>query len=406
MSYTPPPKILENYAKVLVNFALNGGEGIRKGETVRVMANEFAKPLYLEVCKAVWRSGGNVIEAYLPNETDAFGNLQVMYEAATEDAQFDYFPEKMLRGLVDDMDHQIVILGDADLHALEAVNPKRIMQLGKARKQFMDWRTEKESAGKFTWTLGLYGTEAMAAEVGMSLEEYWDQIISACFLDDQDPIARWHEVYSQIEITRTKLNALPIEKLHMIGEDADLWIRLGEQRRWMGGSGRNIPSYEIFTSPDWRGTEGWIRFNQPLYRYGNMVKGIRLEFKDGKVTSATAETNEQVLVEMVKTEGADKVGEFSLTDSRHSHITKFMAETLYDENMGGPYGNTHIALGMSYQDCYAGEPSNVSKDEWERLGFNDSSVHTDMISTTDRTVTAVLKDGSEQVIYKEGKFLV
>ena len=107
---------------------------------------------------------------------------------------------------------------------------------------------------------------------------------------------------------------------------------------------------------------------------------------------------------MVATENADKVGEFSLTDRRFSRITKFMAETLYDENVGGPFGNTHIALGKSYHDCYAGDPGAVAAAEWERLGFNESSVHTDIVSTTDRTVTATLRDGSEQVIYAGGEF--
>jgi aminopeptidase len=74
--------------------------------------------------------------------------------------------------------------------------------------------------------------------------------------------------------------------------------------------------------------------------------------------------------------------------------------------MGGPFGNTHIALGSAYPDCYAGDPSTVSKDEWQRLGFNNSSVHTDMFSTTDRTVTATLRDGSTKVIYKDGQFQV
>ncbi len=78
---------------------------------------------------------------------------------------------------------------------------------------------------------------------------------------------------------RERLDALDIERVHVEGEDVDLRIAIGEQRRWLGGRGRNIPSFEIFTSPDWRGTEGWIDFNQPLYRYGNLVKGIRLEFR-------------------------------------------------------------------------------------------------------------------------------
>jgi aminopeptidase len=136
------------------------------------------------------------------------------------------------------------------------------------------------------------------------------------------------------------------------------------------------------------------------------VRGIRLEFEGGRVVKASAEENEQLLTEMVATENADKLGEFSLTDRRFSRITKFMAHTLYDENIGGPFGNTHIALGKSYQDAYAGDPATVAKDEWEQLGFNNSSVHTDVISTSDRTVTATLRDGREQVIYADGEFQV
>ena len=129
-------------------------------------------------------------------------------------------------------------------------------------------------------------------------------------------------------------------------------------------------------------------------------------FKNGRVVKATAKTNEKLLKEMIATEGADKIGEYSLTDKRHSRITKFMAETLFDENMGGPYGNSHIALGMSYRDTYAGDVSKLTDREAKRLGFNDSSVHTDVVSTTDRTVTAHLKDGSKKVIYKDGRFVL
>ena len=134
------------------------------------------------------------------------------------------------------------------------------------------------------------------------------------------------------------------------------------------------------------------------------MRGIRLTFADGRVTEASAEQNERVLTEMIATEGADRLGEFSLTDRRFSRITRFMAQTLYDENTGGEFGNTHIALGRSYQDAYDGDPSEVTAEQWQQLGFNSSSVHTDVVSTSDRIVTAQLRDGSEQVIYRDGEF--
>jgi len=174
----------------------------------------------------------------------------------------------------------------------------------------------------------------------------------------------------------------------------------------MCGSGRNIPSFEHFTSPDWRGTEGWIRFNQPLYRYGVHIEGVELWFKNGRVVKAKARKNEKVLKQMIATKNADKMGEYSLTDKRLSRITRFMAETLYDENVGGPHGNTHLALGKSYQDCYTQDPGELSPEDWERLGFNDSSVHTDIISTAPRTVTAFMRNGSKKIIYRNGRFVL
>jgi aminopeptidase len=238
----------------------------------------------------------------------------------------------------------------------------------------------------------------------MTLEEYWDQIINACFLNEVDPIKKWKEVFKQLTFYKNKLNKLNAEKFHVEGPDVDLWVKQGEKRQWIGGSGRNIPSYELFTSPDWRGTEGWIKFNQPLYRYGNVITGIELKFKNGRVIESKADQNENVLKQMIATPNADKVGEFSMTDKRFSRITRFMGETLYDENVGGENGNTHVALGNAYHDCFAGDASKVTKKQWEKLGFNNSSVHTDIVSTAPRTVTAHFKNGKTKVIYKDGMY--
>jgi aminopeptidase len=403
--YEPSKKILERYADVLVNYALGGGKGIKKGDVVHLIAYEIAKPLYRELKIAILKAGGHVIGDYRPDSGDRFP-LDKDFFVNAQPHQLDFFPEKYAKGLVEQVDHSIFVISEVDKHELEDVDPRKIMRRGLAWKPYMDWRNDKENKGKYTWTLALYGTEAEAKEAGLTLKEYWSQIIKACFLDKKDPINQWKKVYKDLEKTREKLNNLEIDRLHVEGSDADLWVHLGKKRRWMGGSGRNIPSFELFTSPDWRGTNGWIRFNQPLYRYGSLIEGIELKFKDGRVIKSSAKKNEKVLKEMIRTEHADKIGEFSLTDKRFSRITKFMAETLFDENIGGPNGNTHIALGRSYHDCYMGDPGELSPEDWAELGFNDSSVHTDIISTTPRIVTAYMKDGSSKVIYRNGIFLL
>ena len=401
--FTPSKTILERYADILVNFALNGGKGVRRGEVVHLVCYEAAKPLFMELKRAILKAGGHIIPDYRPDSGDRFPFDRDFFELA-KPHQLKFFPRTYARGLVNQVNHSLFVISEVDMHELEGIPPKKIMQRGLAWKPYMDWRRDKENAGKYSWTIGLYATPAMAKEAGLTEREYWNQIIRACFLDKRDPIREWKRVYQRLEETRQKLNKLPIERLHITGPDADLWIHLGHKRQWVGGSGRNIPSFELFTSPDWRGTSGWIRFNQPLYRYGVHIEGVELWFKDGRVVKARARKNEKMLKEMIATKDADKIGEYSLTDKRFSRITKFMAETLYDENVGGPHGNTHLALGKSYHDCYSGDPGTVSADDWERMGFNDSSVHTDIISTAPRIVTAYLRDGSQKVIYKGGRF--
>ncbi len=403
MSYQPPLQIVERYADLLVNYALGGGDGIKPGSVVQVRGPEDAKPLFIEVCRAVWRAGGHVIQHFEPAEDGDSSLQRIFFEEASEE-QLDFFPAAQQRGLVDQLDHLAYLFAQRDPQVLSDVDPQKQMRRQQAWRPAIDWEQAKEAAGKFDWTIGMWGTEAMAAEARMSLEEYWQQIVKACFLEDADPIARWRSTGEQIDRFRDWLNSLPIDRLHVVGVDVDLWLTIGEKRLWLGGGGRNIPSFEIFTCPDWRGTEGRIRFSEPLYSYGSLIKGVELTFDGGRVVTATADENEQLLAQIVAADNGDKVGEFSLTDARLSPIDRFMASTLFDENTGGPYGNTHLALGLSFPNAYDGDATELSPEDWESLGFNQAAVHQDIVSTTDRTVRATLRDGSELVIYADGRF--
>ncbi|HSX18019.1 MAG TPA: aminopeptidase [Candidatus Saccharimonadales bacterium] len=403
MSYKPTEEILEKYAKVLVNFALGSGKGIKTGDVVLLQAPLSALPFYRALRKEIIDSGGITIGNL---GDDMSGAAKYFYDHATHQ-QMTTFLDKYMKGLVDQVDHRIAVIADHDVHELDKVDPKKMMLVQKTNKPAADWFNKKENKGLYTWTLALYGTPSMAKQAGLPLDDYWQQIINACYLDQADPIARWKAVSKEVERVAAKLSDLRIKDLHVKGKDADLKITLGEKRRWLGGSGRNIPSFEVFTSPDWRGTEGWIRFNQPLYYYGPKVEGIELHFEKGRVVKSSAKKREDLLTAMLSAdEGATQIGEFSLTDKRLSRITKLMAETLYDENIGGPFGNSHIAVGKSYHDTFAGDAGSMSESAFKKLGYNESAIHVDMITTTDRTVTATLAGGSQKVIYKNGQFIV
>lgn len=391
---------LQKYADVLVNFGLNSGDGVKAGEVVRIVVPDVAKELARELQNSVLRAGAHPMMKFLPTSFD-----RDFYTIASEE-QLKFFPKKYSQAQVELVDHTIGIIADPTPDELTDVDPKKIIMARDSKKAIRDWFDAKEHSGKYTWTIALWGVEAKAKEVGLSLKEYWDQIIQACFLDKKDPVAEWKKISVFQEKVKNALDSMKIEYVTVKGEDIDLKVRIGEKRKWKGGEGRNIPSFEIFTSPDWRGTEGWIKFNQPLYRYGQIISDISMKFERGHVVEAKAKRGNAFLQEMIKSNNADKLGEFSLTDKRTSRITHLMAETLFDENIGGPFGNTHVAIGRAYRDCYLDNPSKLSDIEWQELGYNDSAEHTDMISTKDRVVTAYLADGSSKIIYKDGMFTV
>ncbi len=396
--FVPDWSILGKYADLLIKFALNGGEGAKKGEVVHINIPDVAKPLYHEILRAVLQCG-----AYPKTNVLSSGSDKIFFTYASDD-QLVFFPEAYKRAEADLIDHQVSIIADTDVTELQDVDPQKLFRTMDARRKFRDWLFIKEQKKKFSWTLALYGTEAMAKEAHMSIEEYWEQIIQACYLDSNDPIAEWKKIQREQDRVKIALDTLEIEWLHIEGARIDLQVQLGKNRRWLGGSCRNIPSFELFISPDWHGTEGTIFFNQPLYRYGNILRDITLEFKKGLVVRAEANVGHNVLESMISRKNANKIGEYSLTDKRYSRITKFMANTLFDENIGGDFGNTHIALGRAYKDSFTGDMSKPTKAEWEEWGFNDSPEHTDIISTEDRIVTATLPNGSKKVIFKDGMF--
>ncbi|MDQ3239521.1 MAG: aminopeptidase, partial [bacterium] len=322
------------------------------------------------------------------------------------DEQIGFAPEKYFEGIVSQIDHVVRILAESDKYALKGVDSAKIVKGQAALTTFRSKYIQKEKNGKLTWVLASFGTEFEANDVGMNYEDYWNQIIKACYLDFPDPVAKWREINKEKSRVMDALDLMSIEKVHVESEHVDLWVKLGADRKWLGGSGRNIPSFEVFITPDWRGTSGKIGFNVPLYRYGNKIDGIQFEFKNGVIVKASASENEVLLKDIISTKNADKIGEFSLTDKRLSRIDKFMGQTLYDENYGGEFGNTHIAVGMGYVDSYKGDVVNVSRSELDDAGFNDSTEHTDMFSIENRKVTAFMADGSSCVIYENGIFVV
>lgn len=309
--------------------------------------------------------------------------------------------EELLRNL----NGSIFLHAPASLTHLGRTDPKKIGKVAVARKPLRDILRRREEQGTYGWTLCAYPTDEMARHAGLTPGKYAAQVVRACYLDRKDPVSEWREVHRNAAAIKKWINSLGIRELHVESENIDLRLVPGEQRRWIGVSGHNIPSFEIFVSPDWRGTRGVYFADQPSFRSGNYVEGVRLVFRRGSAVKVSAAKGESfVEKQLAMDRGANRVGEFSLTDKRLSRINHFMANTLYDENFGGRYGNCHLAVGSSYSDTFLGDPKELDEAKKKALGFNDSALHWDLVNTEKKTVTAILADGKRMVIYENGRF--
>jgi aminopeptidase len=392
---------LERYADVMI-WALKTAKKrpFRKGDAVLVRFHLAAVRLAEKICSRLLEAGLNPVLRMGPTATmerDFFrlSNLkQIRFVPAGEKELF-----ASLAG-------SVFLYAPESITHLGGIDPSRIAKAALARKPFKDILDRRDEQGLFGWTLCLLPTEELVRHSGLSEKDYVEQIVRACLLNRRQPVEAWRAVYREVQNIKKWLNGLRIQSLRVESARTDLTVVPGDRRRWIGLSGHNIPSFELFLSPDWRGTRGVYFADQPSYRSGNRVEGVRLEFARGRVVQASAEVGDAFLRQQIRMDaGAARLGEFSLTDRRFSKIGAFMANTLYDENFGGRFGNCHVALGSAYADTYDGRPEELDGSRKRALGFNDSALHWDLVNTEKKRVTARLDGGIQRVLYENGQFV-
>ena len=392
---------LEKYARVMIwGMQKARKDPFVKNDIVLVRSDKSCAPLANLLYENLIRMGINpVVRINLPEEMEKtfFSN------AADHQLEFRIPGDEELYSALNGL---ISLLGPESLTHLRDIDPSRIGKYAVTKKYLRDILEKRESKGLFGWSLCLYPTLELASKADLSVEEYREQIVKAVYLDNDDPVEVWQGIFEKSGKAKDWLDSLDVVYFHVLSENTDLRVYPGIKRRWLGVSGHNIPSFELFLSPDCRMTNGVFYADQPSYRSGNYVRGVRLEFRDGRVVASSAEEGEDFLSKQLELDaGASYLGEFSLTDKRFSRIDKFMAHTLYDENFGGPNGNCHVALGASYADTYASDSGEeLSPDLKKELGFNDSALHWDLVSTEKKTVYAYLKNGDKITIYDDGMF--
>ncbi len=245
------------------------------------------------------------------------------------------------------------------------------------------------------------------------LKKLWETIIPILRLDRPDPVKAWEEHSSKLLERRKKLNDFKIDKLFFKTKDTELEVGLNKTSLWGGGPSKlpdgryhmpNIPTEEVFTTPDFRRTSGYVKVVKPVKVMENIVTGAFFEFKNGKLVDFGAESGKEILDKFIEMDdGAKYLGEVALVDI-DSLIYKsglIFSSILYDEN-----ASSHIALGAGYPSCLSNGSSLNNNEQLKNAGCNVSMVHTDfMIGTEDMDVTALTDSGDVDII-KAGKFVI
>ena len=391
---------LKRYADVLLwGLTTARSKPFKKGDVVLVLFNLDAIRLAEILESRILERGLNPVRRLNPTpemEKNFFGlanRRQLIFDPPGE--------AELYRNL----NGSIFLHAPASITHLSTIDPKKISRFTLSKKFLRDILEEREQAGRFSWTLCMLPTAELAHHAGLADGDYAKQIVKACFLNRRDPVKQWKAVYKNAAAIKRWINSMAVKYYHIESATVDLKITPGEQRRWIGISGHNIPSFELFVSPDWRGTSGVYYADQPSYRSGNLVQGVKLTFKKGSTVAVDAQSGSDFVQKQLKMDrGASRLGEFSLTDKRFSKIDRFMANTLFDENFGGRWGNCHVALGASYADTYSGNVQSLTKAKKTRLGFNDSALHWDLVNTEKKRVVAHLSGGGRTTIYENGCF--
>jgi aminopeptidase len=248
----------------------------------------------------------------------------------------------------------------------------------------------------FNWCAVGAPTEGWAQQVlgEPDVERLWELVASCFRLDEPDAVAAWREHLDRLDARAAALTGLQPDTLRYRGPGTDFAVGLLPTARW--GSARfetasgieyvaNMPTEEIFTTPDPSRAEGTLRSSMPLSLAGQLIRGLELTFEDGRIVHVEAETGAEIVRgHLERIENAERLGELALVtnESRVGQTGTFFYNTLFDEN-----ATCHIAYGFGIANAFEGEPD-------ERM--NISNIHVDfMVGGPELEVDAVLADGTE-----------
>jgi len=362
---------VEKLADVLVNYSV----AVQPGDKMLVEGDAPAAPLLKAVYAKALQAGGHpMMLASLP------GTEELLFRYGS-DEQLKHVSE-LFKLVIETYDVTIRIGAVDNTKALSNVDPAKMVLHNQAQRELMQTFMQRSGSGDLRWVTTLFPTSAYAQDAEMSLSEYEDFVYGACMPDVDDPVGYWRRFSAWQQKIVEWLKGR--EQVHVLGPETDLHLSIAG-RTFINSDGKhNMPSGEVFTGPVEDSVEGHVRFSYPAIFQGREVTGVQLWFEGGRVMKATAEKNEDFLLQTLDTDdGSRYVGEFAI--GTNEGITRFTRQILFDEKINGSF---HMALGAGY-------PETGSK--------NESAIHWDMICD--------LRDGGEirvdeELLYENGEFVI
>jgi aminopeptidase len=385
---------LERYAELIVRV----GVDVAEGQHVFIDGYVEHAPLVRAVARSAYAAGARRVDVlYLDRYIDA---AQVEFAPEEELEESPPWLIERTRSIDEHKGALISITGDSYHRLFEGLDERRAA-IPRA-KAFTAERIRVALNGRVRWTIASYPTAGWAETVlgEPDVDRLWEAVSATVRLDEDDPVAAWNEHMDRLDARASALNALGLDAIRLHGPGTDLTVGLLAQSAWWTGrteaGGRrfvaNMPTEEVYVTPDRSRADGTVRSTRPLALNGTMIRDLEVRFRDGAIVDVQAASGAETVREQLATdEGAVRLGELALVDgtSRVARTGLTFFNTLFDEN-----ATCHIAYGQS-AGAVVDDVDALPADEQLALGVNQSAVHTDfMVGGPEVDVDGILPDGT------------
>jgi aminopeptidase len=402
---SPADNRLEQYARLTVRVGLN----LQPGQVLGINALLEHAPLVRAITRQAYEAGATYVDVLYTDQ-----HVRRAHVAQAADDNLGFSPQWLVeryKKLGETGSALCAITGNPEPEILADLDGERV---AKARMREVAEATLALTDGLCNWTIVAYPNEGWAQTVlgEPDVERLWEAVATAVRLDEPDPVAAWQEHIGRLEQRAATLNTHAFDALRYIGPGTELTVGLHKGSEWQAALDTsagidhvaNMPTEEVFTTPDARRVDGTVRSTYPLQIQGTIVRGLEVRFENGRVAEINAESGQDVMRTHAATDdGAARLGEVALVDG-HSRVGEtglVFYDTLFDEN-----ASSHIALGASILHAVPWAVE-LDKDERHTQGVNQSTIHTDfMIGSNDLEIDGLDEDGTATPILRNGDWIL